>query len=100
MAKLRVIEGTTQIGTNRIAVQLNKPQTLTVYTNQDGFPTAVLRNGNLRQVDQVVERWRLDDEWWRAEPVSRMYFRLLLSGGVDMECYQDLSSGEWFEQRG
>jgi hypothetical protein len=65
----------------------------------DGQPLAVQYEGELREVATVQDRWRIDDEWWRETPVSRMYYRLALDGGRVIEVYQDLIGGAWCEQR-
>ncbi|MFN0071901.1 MAG: hypothetical protein ACKVVP_10485 [Chloroflexota bacterium] len=52
-----------------------------------------------RRVIQVLERWRIDDEWWRSRPVSRLYFAVLLEGGLRLEIYRDLVDGQWYAQR-
>jgi hypothetical protein len=48
-------------------------------------------------VDVIGEIWRVDDEWWRQE-ISRRYIEVILSGGRHVVLYQDLNTGEWFEQ--
>jgi hypothetical protein len=48
-------------------------------------------------VEEVVERWRIDDEWWRKE-ISRMYHRVLLVDGRLMTVFQDLVEGHWYLQ--
>jgi hypothetical protein len=50
-------------------------------------------------VAAVQDRWRIDDEWWRTRPVSRLYFSLLLEDGRVMRVYRDLVSGQWFQQK-
>jgi len=50
-----------------------------------------------RDVETIGEIWRVDDEWWR-QPISRRYIEVILSGGRHVVLYQDLSTGEWFEQ--
>jgi len=45
----------------------------------------------------IGEIWRVDDEWWR-QPISRRYIEVILSGGRHVVLYQDLNTGEWFEQ--
>lgn len=50
-----------------------------------------------RRVEQVVESWRIDDEWWRA-PISRRYHRVILAGGRPMTLFQDLVEGKWYRQ--
>ena len=46
---------------------------------------------------EVLETWRIDDEWWRKLPVSRRYFNLLLETG-QMTVYCDLVRSAWFSQ--
>jgi hypothetical protein len=50
-----------------------------------------------RDVETIGEIWRVDDEWWR-QPISRRYIEVILSGGRHVVLYQDLNTGEWFEQ--
>ncbi|MDP9236398.1 MAG: hypothetical protein M3P30_03200 [Chloroflexota bacterium] len=55
--------------------------------------------GAVRMVALIQDRWRIDDEWWREPPVSRMYYRLQLEGERVMTVYQDLAGGAWWLQR-
>jgi hypothetical protein len=43
----------------------------------------------------VRETWRIDDEWWRGRPVSRVYFSLLLEDGRMITLYHDLLADPW-----
>jgi hypothetical protein len=51
-----------------------------------------------RQVLSMEERWRLDDEWWREQPVSRVYWRVLLDDGRVVTVFNDLLSERWAQQ--
>ncbi len=51
-----------------------------------------------QKVAAVEDRWRIDDEWWRAQPVSRLYYAVLLASGHRLVLYKDLVTGEWFKQ--
>ena len=65
-------------------------------------PTAVRRgrrSGTWRRVERIVDIWRLDDAWWRPERVQRCYYRLNLAMGEQTDIFQDMVSGEWYEQR-
>ena len=53
-----------------------------------------------REVLQIVDRWRIDDEWWRERPIARLYYTLLLEGGLVLTVYNDLHTSTWYEQRG
>jgi hypothetical protein len=57
------------------------------------------RLGPLKAVASIRDRWRLDDEWWRERPVSRLYYALLLEDGALLVVFQDLIEGGWYEQR-
>jgi hypothetical protein len=50
-------------------------------------------------VAHVRDRWRVDDEWWRARPISRLYYALVLDDGTFLTLYRDLADASWREQR-
>jgi hypothetical protein len=76
---------------------VNTPEELRVEENDDGLPIAV--GGKQRQaIISIEDRWRIDDEWWRAEPVSRIYYNVLLASGQRVVLYKDLISNKWYEQ--
>jgi hypothetical protein len=52
-----------------------------------------------REVTAIQDRWRIDDEWWRETPVSRMYYELRLEGDRVATVYLDLIGGKWWLQR-
>ena len=80
---------------------LNAAQPLGVRTDADGQPRAVRRpGGQPRAVEEVLDRWRIDDEWWRERPISREYWVLLLDNGGRLTAYHDLLAGSWHEQAG
>jgi hypothetical protein len=49
-------------------------------------------------VVNIEDRWRIDDEWWRPEPVSRLYFEVVLASGQQTVIYKDLVNDCWFRQ--
>lgn len=80
---------------------LNAPIPILVHADAAGRPRAVRRPtwGRPRTVARVQDRWRVDDEWWRARPVARTYYALLLDDGTSLTVYHDLVDAAWFEQR-
>jgi hypothetical protein len=48
-------------------------------------------------VEEVLEIWRIDDEWWRRS-VSRRYIEVALKGGGHVVLFEDLVTGDWFCQ--
>ena len=85
---------------------LNRPRPLRVEADGDGLPAAVwlspgrtpVRAGRRYAVEAVLERWRIDEEWWRPRPVSRLYYSLLLEDGRTVTVYRDLLDGRWARQ--
>ncbi len=67
--------------------------------NAEGRPAALWLSGRRSAVEEVLETWRIDDEWWRERPVSRMYFSLSLVDGRVMTVFRDEIKGRWWEQR-
>jgi hypothetical protein len=77
---------------------VNAPEPVKVEeASSDNLPLAVW--APRRQVIITIEdRWRIDDEWWRAEPVSRLYYEVTLAGGQRLVLYRDLAAGGWYKQ--
>ena len=80
---------------------LNQPGQLEVEMDVEKKPTAVRRPHwpSARRVARVQDCWRLDDEWWRETPVSRLYYVLLLDDGELLVVYHDLTADTWYGQR-
>jgi hypothetical protein len=51
-----------------------------------------------RKVEEVVETWIVQDEWWRA-PINRRYVEVVLEGGAHVVLFEDLTTGDWFLQK-
>ena len=64
----------------------------------EGRPVAVTLSGRRMDVIAVQDAWRIDDEWWRQRPVSRLYFALALEDGRTVTVYRDLVEGGWCRQ--
>ena len=64
---------------------LNSPRPLDVETDANGVPAGLYLSGHLCVVESVLEKWRIDDEWWREQPVSRVYWRLFLENGCAVD---------------
>ena len=77
---------------------LNQPRPIQVETDESGEPQAVVLGRERLAVAAVQDRWRIDDEWWRERPVSRLYFSLLLEDGRTLIIYRDLVTGKWSQQ--
>ncbi len=77
---------------------LNRAKPIQVEADESGEPRAVVLGRKRLAVAAVQDRWRIDDEWWRKRPVSRLYFSLLLEDGRVVTIYRDLVTGRWSQQ--
>ncbi len=64
---------------------------------QEGKPFVVRLKKRPVLVKDVVNMWRIDEEWWRR-PVSRLYFQLELENGARITVFRDLLGGRWYRQ--
>ncbi len=62
-----------------------------------GTPKAVKYRRRLLQVKEVLNVWRIDDEWWRR-PISRFYYSLEFTSGTRFTVFHDLVTNQWFRQ--
>jgi hypothetical protein len=69
-----------------------------VEASESGEPQALVLGRERLAVAAVQDCWRIDDEWWRERPVSRLYFSLLLEDGRTLTTYRDLVTGRWSQQ--
>ena len=76
---------------------LNTPELILVEEDAAGLPR-VVKGKRWQRVESVEDRWRLDDEWWRTEPVSRLYYAVRLASGQKLMIYKDLVTGTWYRQ--
>lgn len=76
---------------------VNLPEPVSVEEDISGLPKAIKMRP--RQIIVSIEdRWRIDDEWWRAEPVSRLYCSVLLKSGLRRVLFKDLVKNKWYQQ--
>jgi hypothetical protein len=75
------------------------PVPVTVTEDNTGRPKAI-RTPRRTAVTCVINRWRIDDEWWRSDTsvISRLYYTVLLASGQRLVLYKDLSTGDWYRQ--
>jgi hypothetical protein len=69
-----------------------------VRLDDDGVPTHLESAAGWQPVTRVLNRWRIDCEWWRG-PVSREYWRLLVADDLALECFCDRTTDLWFVER-
>lgn len=72
---------------------LNTPAPVSVELDARGLPAKV----GARVVEAIGEVWRIDDEWWRRL-IARRYVEVMLEGGGRSIVFEDLVTGDWWEQ--
>ena len=73
---------------------IDTPRPIKAKEDPAGRPVGI---GGLKVI-AVEDRWRIDDEWWRNAPVSRLYYAVLLNTGQRLAIYKDLVTGAWYRQ--
>jgi hypothetical protein len=73
---------------------VNLPEPLSVEEDAAGLPTAV-KLKRRQAIITVEDRWRIDDEWWRSETVSWLYYTVILATGQRMVLSKNLIDKCW-----
>ena len=76
---------------------VNIPEAIIVEESADGLPLS-LKDRRRQKVAAIDDMWRLDDEWWRTEPLSRLYFSVILASGRKLVIFKDLPGNNWYCQ--
>jgi hypothetical protein len=77
---------------------LQPPDPIKVRLDPEGTPTHLHSAAGWQPVTRVLDRWRIDCDWWRRS-VSREYWRLLVDDDLALECYCDRLTSSWFVER-
>ena len=76
---------------------VNVPEPVRVEEDAEGLPLAV-KEKRRQTVTAIEDRWRLDDEWWREGPVTRLYYAVRFAAGPRQVLYKDLVRDGWYRQ--
>jgi hypothetical protein len=69
-----------------------------VEADEAGIPTRLRLHGVCQNVSQARRPWRVDQHWWRAESVKRIYYRLDMRDGPPLTIYYDAVAQTWLRQ--
>ena len=76
---------------------VNTPDPVSVEEDAAGLPVA-FKKKRRQKIAAIDDRWRIDDEWWRQEPVTRLYYAVRLNSGERLVLYRDMVNGSWYQQ--
>ncbi|MFC1952835.1 hypothetical protein ACFLWR_01725 [Chloroflexota bacterium] len=76
---------------------INLPEPLEMGEDSSGLPLTV-KMPRHQAITVIEDSWRIDDEWWRRESVSRLYFSVCLLSGHRLVLYKDLIANCWYRQ--
>ena len=72
--------------------RLSQVQPARVEIGRDGNPARL----DDRPVEQIRERWVVEEGWWTDAPVRRAYAELVLADGALAIVFEDLAGGGWY----
>ena len=78
---------------------LNRPELIQVREGDDHDPAMIISHGQKAKIISVDDVWEIVDEWWRAIPIARRYYRVVVERGAIVTIFHDLINGIWYEQR-
>ncbi len=76
---------------------VNLPEPVQVAEDSSGLPVAV-KTKRRQAIIAIEDRWRIDDEWWRREPVSRLYYAVRVASGQRLVLVKNLTDNGWYRQ--
>lgn len=78
--------------------RLKPPRAIEVDMDAGGIPGRLRLDGLWQDVSLVRRPWRIDQHWWRSDPISRLYYRVVPAAGPALTIYRDRISDQWFRQ--
>lgn len=77
---------------------LNLPEPVDVEEDGQELPVALKVKRRRQPIVAIEDRWRIDDEWWRPEPVARLYYAVRLASGQGLVLSKNLLDNRWYRQ--
>jgi hypothetical protein len=77
---------------------VNPPIPIEVRETGHQTPRVIKVNGRWVKVAAIVDVCSLDEEWWRAQPIVRMCYRVMLEDDRPITVFRDMLDGAWYRQ--
>lgn len=71
-------------------------EAITVTLDDDGSPSCFMWRAQRHEIAQILKRWELDADWWRADGyVYRLYLAVLTDRKLLCVIYHDHLRAQW-----
>ncbi len=77
---------------------VNEPKPLEVVIDSEKMPHKIKIRGIWKFVIGIQDIWKIDDEWWREKPISRVYYMCILRTEEALVIFHDLITNNWYRQ--
>jgi len=76
------------------------PIPIRVSLNGEGRPNAFTQRKRTYHILEWDDCWRVHRQWWTGRPIQRDYFQVIVADGSVRVLFQDLTTLEWFLDKG
>ena len=82
---------------------LNVPVPVRVEESPSQHPNSLILDEHTDEraikVASIADTWEINDEWWRGQPIARLYYRVVTPEGHYLTIFRDLVDGQWYRQK-
>ena len=78
---------------------LNAPVPVRVKESPSQHPNSLVLDGRAIEIASIADTWEINDEWWRGQPIARLYYRVVTREGRHLTIFRDLVDGQWYRQQ-
>ena len=78
---------------------LNAPVPVRVKESPSQHPNSLVLDGRAIEIASIADTWEINDEWWRGQPIARLYYRVVTREGRHLTIFRDLTDGQWYRQK-
>ena len=78
---------------------LNAPVPVRVKESPSQHPNSLILDGRAIEMASIADTWEINDEWWRGQPIARLYYRVVTREGRHLTIFRDLVDGQWYRQQ-
>lgn len=77
---------------------LNNPRPVEIETDEANNLATVTLGQRKVNIARVTDVWSIEDEWWREEPISRVYYIIVLENCSSITVFFDRIHCKWYKQ--